>query len=286
MPVRLIALDLDGTLLDNGKNVPEENRDALRSAADEGVLIVLASGRMTDSIAPYAEVLGIDTRIMGYNGARVVGPVAEGRPVLFHRPLQAEYADDIIDFHETHEVQLNYYLDEKLYSRDDDAMRPLAQLYADRTKSVVHYVESLQQFKGNEPTKLILLAENERRNELYDRFRPELDGRVKLIKTDPEYLELLNRDIDKGIALKGMCETLGIPVEETMAFGDGDNDAEMIATAGIGVAMANASDASLAAADYVTERDHNAAGVAEAVEKFVLRKKGDGKRGDGKKGDT
>ncbi len=271
MPVKLIALDLDGTLLDSGKNVPKENRDALRAASERGVIIVLASGRMTDSIAPYADVLGIDVHMMGYNGARVVGTAAEGRPVLFHNPLPSECADEVIDFHEENGVQLNYYLDEMLYSKDDDAMRPLAQLYVDRTKSPIRYVDTLRQFKGAEPTKLILLAEFERRNELYNELSPRFDGRAKLIKTDPEYLEVLNRDIDKGVALKGMCDALGIPVAESMACGDGDNDAEMIAAAGIGVAMANASDTSLAAADYVTENDHNAAGVAEAVKKFALQ---------------
>ena len=270
MPIRLIALDLDGTLLDGGKGVPAENRAALQAAVEGGATVVLASGRMTPSIAPYADVLGIDVMILGYNGARVVGTAAEGRPVLVDVPLPSSCADEVIDYHEANGVQLNYYLDDMLYSRDDDSMRPMAELYVGRTRSPITYVESLQRFKGNDPTKLILMAEEPERNRLHDEFLPTLDGRAKLIKTDPEYLEFLNVDIDKGVALNMLCDTLGIPIEESMACGDGDNDAEMIAAAGVGVAMANASEKSLAAADYVTTHDHNAAGVAEAVHKFVL----------------
>ncbi|MFC1671842.1 Cof-type HAD-IIB family hydrolase [Planctomycetota bacterium] len=268
--IKLIALDLDGTLLDDERNVPKENKTALRAAADRGVVIVLASGRMTESIAPYADVLGIDVQIMGYNGARVVGTAADGRPVLFHRPLRSEYADYIIEFHEDSGVQLNYYLDEKLYAKNDERMRVWAEFYSDRTKSVVHYVDSLRQFKGSAPTKLILVSDPDRRNELYDEFRPKLSGTVNVIKTNPEYLEFLHVTVNKGVALQGMCDTLGISINQAMACGDGDNDTEMIAAAGVGVAMSNASEASLAAADYVTTNDNNAAGVAEAVEKYVL----------------
>jgi hydroxymethylpyrimidine pyrophosphatase-like HAD family hydrolase len=90
------------------------------------------------------------------------------------------------------------------------------------------------------------------------------------VRTDPEYLEFMERGTDKGVALAGLCEALGSPVAQAMACGDGDNDAEMLAAAGLGVAMANASAATRAAADEVSPLTNLEDAVADAVERHVL----------------
>jgi len=267
---KLIAADIDGTLLDDDKNFPERNREALLRAAEMGVTIVLASGRMTSCISPWYDLLGIDGPIIAYNGARVVGPAAEGRKALFHQPLQAEYADAVIEFHESSGVHLNYYLDDKLYAKDNDDMRQWVEVYSQRTGAEVNYVDSLREFRGNEPTKLILISAPDRRNELYDQFLERFGSDVSLTKTDPEYLEFLDSATSKATGLKALCASLGISLDEVIAFGDGDNDAPMLAVAGLGVAMPGSSEAALSAAGHVTQDDNNSGGVAEAVERFIF----------------
>lgn len=95
-----------------------------------------------------------------------------------------------------------------------------------------------------------------------------LDGKLKFFKTNPEYLEFLNRDADKGIGLRKISEFYGIKRESIIAFGDGENDIEMLEFAGMGVALSNAGDKVKAAADYIAEHDNNEAGVAMVLSKL------------------
>ncbi|MHC4253026.1 MAG: HAD family hydrolase, partial [Planctomycetota bacterium] len=124
-PIRLVALDLDGTLFDEEKKIPPRNRDALRAAADAGVVIALASGRMTDCIGPAADALGIDCPIIGYNGGLVRGKAADGRPVMFDRPLDARYGSELIDYCRGRYL-LNFYDDDRLYAEDGGVMRRMS----------------------------------------------------------------------------------------------------------------------------------------------------------------
>lgn len=267
--IRLIALDLDGTLLDEAKRISPRNRDALRRAVDTGVTVALASGRMTDCIAPTADALGIDCPIIAYNGAMARGKASGGRPVLFHRPLEAQYTRELVDFCRGR-YHLNLYFDDMLYSEERPSLRRFAEIYSTRTGARYNYVPDLARFDGRDTTKAIIIVDHPERERLHDEWAARLGPGVTLVKTDPEYLEFLERGTDKGVALAGLCEALGVPVEEAMALGDGDNDAEMLAAAGLGVAMANASAKTLAAADEVSPLTNNQDAVADAVERHVL----------------
>ncbi len=268
-PIRLIALDLDGTLLNAEKTISPRNREALTRAAEAGVTIALASGRMTACIAPTAERLGIDCFIIAYNGGMARGRVADGRPILFHNPLEARYSDRLIDFCRG-KYLLNVYFEDKVYAQEAADLREWADLYSRRTGAVFRFVPDLEPFKGKGTTKAITVSAPEVRNRLHDEWFPRLGDETTIVKTDPEYLEFMERGTDKGVALEGLCRALGIPVEQAMACGDGDNDAEMLAAAGLGVAMANARAATRAAADEVSPLTNLEDAVADAVERHVL----------------
>lgn len=267
--IRLIALDLDGTLLDAQKTISPRNRAALRRASELGVTVALASGRMTDCIAPTAERLGLDCPIIAYNGAMARGRAADGRPVLFHRPLEARHSKELIDFCRGRYL-LNVYFDDRVYAEDTPELRHFAELYSARTGAVYEFVPDLGPFEGRDTTKAITVTDPSDRERLHAEWLPRLGDATTIVRTDPEYLEFMERGTDKGVALVGLCRALGIPIEEAMACGDGDNDAEMLAAAGLGVAMANASPRTLAAADEVSPLTNLEDAVADAVERHVL----------------
>ena len=260
--IKLVALDLDGTLFDSKGNISAENRQALKKASEKGIVIALSSGRMTDCVSPAAKALGIDCPIIAYNGAMVRDSELKGRNVLFHKPLQAGYADSIIDYSLEKQFHLNFYLDDALYAQDDRSLRKYAEIYAAQTGAVFNYVPDIRKFKGKDPTKLILITDASvpgkndfrSRNGQYDHFNPILGDKVTLTKTNPEYLEFMDIGADKGVGLKELAARYRIDISETIAFGDGDNDAPMLAAAGIGVAMANAGEKSRKAAPLLRRR--------------------------------
>ncbi len=267
--IRLVALDLDGTLLGSDGRVPGPNREALSRAAQAGVTVALASGRMTDCIAPTAESLGIDCPVIAYNGGMVRGSGAEAREVVFHVPLPAEYGRELIDYCRGRYL-LNFYLDDALYAEGLPALAPWRKIYSDQTGAVYHLVDDLGVLRERAPTKAIIIASHDERERLHDEWAARWGDRTTIIKTNPEYLEFLNRDTDKGVALDALACHLGLAREEVMAMGDGDNDAPMLRAAGLGVAVANASPLTKESADLVMDLTHDECAVAKAVERYVL----------------
>ena len=121
-----------------------------------------------------------------------MGSEADKRPLLWHLPLPAGDAAELIEYHRANQVQMNLYLDDKLYAKDDRDMRPLIDLYCARTGSKPEFLPDLTRFSGESPTKIILMSKPARRNEMYDELHPTYGDRLWMVKTDPEYLEFLN----------------------------------------------------------------------------------------------
>ncbi len=268
-PIRLIALDIDGTLLDSRGGVPTRNRDALRAASEKGIIVVLASGRMTNCIVPFADKIGLDCPIIGYNGGIARGTQEAGRPVLFHRPLEARYGGELIDYCRGR-YMLNFYCDDILYAEETADLRKWADIYSTQTGAVYHFVPDLKPFVERDPTKVIVITDPARRDRLHDEWEPRWGKETTIVRTNPEYLEFMNLHADKGAALEALCRALGIAIAETMVFGDGDNDAPMLRTAGLGIAMANATPISKKSARVVSELTNDDCAVADAVERYVM----------------
>ncbi len=266
--IKLIALDLDGTLFDDQGNIPEENVKVLQALAENNTIIALSSGRMTDCVAPAGEIMGIDCPLIVYNGAMVRARKRENREIIYHNPLPPEYGDMLIDYSLQHRFHLNYYLNDTLYAQEDKYLRKYALIYSRQTGATFHFLKDLRKLKGNAPTKLILITDtahediSRTRDFQYEHFMRKLGEKINLVKTNPEYLEFLNKGADKGIGLQKISEFYGISRENIIAFGDGENDIEMLEFAGIGVALSNAKEKVKKIADVVLDWDNNQAGVA------------------------
>jgi len=270
VPIRLIALDLDGTLLRSDHTVGARSIAALRAAQAQGVEIVLASGRMTPAMEPTATALGLDVVLVSYNGAAVCGRVADGRERMFHRPLQTDVAGELYAFARQERLQINYYLDDVIVSEDGPHLRPWIDIYRDRTGSPYRFVESLEGYLHREPTKLLMVMEPTRREEVAEVWKAKLGARADVVKTDPEYLEFLAPGADKGAAITYLARARGFGLDAVMAMGNGENDVPMLKRAGLSVAVSNACGHCRDAAQHVTENDHDHDAVAEAVERWVL----------------
>jgi hypothetical protein len=262
-------LDVDGTLVDDQKQIPPQNLEALRAAKARGVEVAIASGRMVPSIEIMEGRLGLDCALIAYNGGRVVSTRADGRRTIAHRPLPVAISDLVLDHARRSGHPLNFYLDDRLFCDRSRAGHPLTEIYRGRTGSVYEFID-IETIRGRPSTKLILLSEPQEQQGLYDHFRVRLAGQANVVRTDPEYLEFMALGVDKATALPDLAAYYGIAVEEILAIGDADNDRLMLQVAGVGVAVANARPAILAEARYRTRRTNNEGAVAEAIARWVL----------------
>jgi Cof subfamily protein (haloacid dehalogenase superfamily) len=278
-PFRLIALDLDGTLLNDRREVSSRDATALRRFAQSGGLVVLASGRMTANIRPFYDALGIDGPSIGYNGALARDSLTAGAGVIVETPLPARYADELLDYTRREHFHLNYYLDEQLYASDDPDLRRFADLYSAQTGALFSFVADLERFRGCEPTKCILVTDPtvpgrpdpRHRDELYDVWHERWGAQVTVMKTNPEYLEFYHRDASKATALAAVAHHYGIEQSLTLTFGDNYNDLSMLKWAGCGVAVANAAPGVKDGVDWVSPLTNNESAVADAIERLVCK---------------
>jgi Cof subfamily protein (haloacid dehalogenase superfamily) len=274
---RLIALDLDGTLLNNEGRVSQADAAALKQFARAGGIVALASGRMTDRIRPLNDETGTDGPVISYNGAVARTSRGEGSEAIFERPLPAQYADELIEYTRREGLLLNYYLDEHLYACDTPELRRFADIYSRQTGAVYHFVPDLDRFRGCEPAKCIIVTDptdperpNPRgRDELYEVWHAKWDSELTVMRTNPEYLEFYSRQAGKGNALEALARHYGVPRSLTIAFGDNLNDVTMLEWAGRGVAVANANPDAKAAADWVSPLTNDESPVADALRRML-----------------
>lgn len=275
MEFKLIAIDLDGTLLDNRGKISEENRNELKKFVENGGIVILSSGRMTDCVSPFADILGVDCPLIVYNGAMVRLRKEEKREIIFHKPLPVEIGDILIDYSLENNFHLNYYLGDTLYAQKNQRLKKYADIYSSQTGAVYKFLDNIRILKGNSPTKLILITDTENeditrtRNYQYEYFKKKLRKKVKLVKTNPEYLEFMNKDVDKGVGLNAIAKYYGIKKEEIISFGDGENDIEMLLYSGISVAPSNAKEEVKKVVKIVSKYSNNQSFIGKFLKEFL-----------------
>ncbi|MGQ9698152.1 MAG: Cof-type HAD-IIB family hydrolase [Armatimonadota bacterium] len=249
MPIsarQLIAVDLDDTLLRSDGTISPRNAAAVARLVAEGVVVVLASGRMHQDTAKYCRPLGIFGPVISYNGAMV--RESDGSRTYRHVTVPADAASAIVRLAQCEGRHVNYYLDDVLYVRE---YTPWSDLYCTRTGSEATAVGDLTQFDGRRPTKLIIVDTPEETDRLLARFRGEFGRRLYITKSKPEYLEFMNRAASKAQGLRVLGRRLGIDRSQMAAIGDSYNDVSMLRYASLGIAMADGVPEAKAAADLI-----------------------------------
>ena len=276
MIIRLIALDLDGTLLDDGKRLPDRNQNALLKCAGAGIHIVPCTGRLSGGIPREVLDLGVRYAITVNGGA--IEDLREGK-FLDRQFMDKETALSIMKMAEACPgVMYDTFVDNTGISQDNFyghldryGISPgIQELIRNTRRPVPNIIEYVRQ-PGRMVNKVnLFFADLEERSA----FREKLNTFPGILVTSAisNNLEINGAEASKGIALCKLAKHLSIPIEETMAFGDGENDLSMIRTAGVGIAMKNGEESLCACADYVTE-SNNDAGVARAIEHLIFSQK-------------
>jgi Cof subfamily protein (haloacid dehalogenase superfamily) len=263
LPYRLCAIDLDDTLLNPEHQISPRNAQAVRALVERGVIVLIASGRMYQATLRYAEQLDLATPIIAYNGAMVRNPRTE--EVWLHEQIPADLATTVLDYCAEHHLQLNFYLNDLLYSA---AYTPWLQLYHERTQSPIKLLPDFYTaVRGERPTKLIIVDSPEATDALLPYFRDVFGSGLYVTKSNNEYLEFMPPTANKGAALELTAARLGVTAEETIAFGDSWNDIPMLRWAGLGVAVGNAKPEVISAADRTIGRSEDD-GVGIALEEI------------------
>ncbi|MCM8767217.1 MAG: Cof-type HAD-IIB family hydrolase [Candidatus Omnitrophica bacterium] len=273
--IKLLAIDLDGTLLDNQGKINKEDKIALKLFSKKGGIVVLASGRMTDCVSVYSKILEIDTPLIVYNGAMVRLTEKEKRKIIYHNPVPLKYSKFIIDYCFENNFLLNFYYQDILYATNNPKLKEYAEIYSKQTGAKYLFIENLKIMENKKPTKLILITDVENkdikrtRDYQYKYFKKLFGKNLNIVKTNPEYLEFMNKGVNKGTALKVLADYYKIKREEIVAFGDGENDLEMLLYAGISVVPKNAKEKVKKFAKIVSDYSNNQAYISKFLNGFL-----------------
>lgn len=261
--VKAIASDLDRTLIGEDYELHERSAAAIAAARAAGIHFVVVTGRMFRSLRPYLKSAGIDDLAVCYQGAIVADPVS-GR-FLRHVTIPLELARETISAVEQEGFQLNCYVDDNLYVAK---MTPESRSYAEHQQIPIDTVGDLREWLTSPPTKLVVIGHPTALDGLAEHLRKQFDGRLYISKSLPFFLELASPEVSKGAGLGFVAEQLGFTAAETVAFGDGENDVELLDWAGYSVAVANAQADLRARADFVCPSVQEE-GVAQVIEALL-----------------
>jgi Cof subfamily protein (haloacid dehalogenase superfamily) len=248
----LIAADLDGTLLPYSLVVPDGMAAAIAAVRAAGIVFVICTGRMFRSVRRVAGQLGLrDGPVVCYQGAMVCD-LASGERLL-HRPIEREVAAEVVRHLRDLGRHLNAYIDDELCVDEVDTW---ARRYAEAAEVGITETDDLEAaVLAREPTKFVVLSEADD----LDRLAPELArhwrGRLRVTRSQPNYLELVDPRVSKSGTLEWLCARMALDAAASVACGDAENDVDMLRWAGTGVAMAAAAPGVRAAADVVVRQE-------------------------------
>lgn len=260
---KLIALDMDGTLLRSDGTISDATLSALAAAETRGVRVVLSTGRPMAGMFLYVPPLSLRGPMITCNGAMVVD--GETRKILFERGLARADAARILAAGLAADTTMCVWSQNKLYSNKRGAH---LDVYTEISRVTATILSDFSPLLDAGITK-ILWSDTEARTTAFCNAAPQMElAETTVCPTRPIFLEFFHREVSKGIALANLAATYGISAAETIAIGDERNDVSMLQWAGLGVAMANAVPEALAAADYVTT-SNDADGVRLVIERFI-----------------
>lgn len=272
MKYRLIAIDMDGTLLNSHSNISERNRMVLCKAIEKGVNIVLSTGRIHRSAVHYARLTGLNSPIIACNGAVITS--ADGKDIIFERYIDNNILRSIVEMAEDGNVYYHFYdLSTFYFRKSEDKFKKYHGYYEENFKDqgirIIGFNNPVEVLNNtSEFHKLVFIEDDVLKLENLRQKLEKIRG-ISVCKSWYNNLEIMSEGISKGNALKFLAQMLGIDTSETVAIGDNENDISMLKVAGLAIAMGNGDEIIKKNAHIVTDTNDED-GVAKAIEKYVL----------------
>lgn len=266
---KILFTDLDGTLLNDKREVPQNNQNAIKKAIANGHHIAIATGRPLPSAIKLIEDLGLTLpgcMAITYNGGLIYD--CHAKKVVAKKTLPLSNLRKLLDYaYSSHLHSHTYSNDEIISERETSELKQ----YSHNIKIPYRIVSDVTIDLAEEPVKAIVIDYHNRKRleEFLESIRPWAEQHFSCGFSSPSLLEFGPPHTSKGTAITYLCDYLGIPIENSIAAGDEENDITMLQAAHIGVAMANASSSIKKYANYITKRDNNHDGIAEVIQKFM-----------------
>lgn len=266
---KLIAIDLDDTLLNNQWEIGEKDKKALLQAKEAGVMVVLATGRMYRAALKYAKELSLKTPMIVYQGALVINYL--NQEIIKQYSLPLDKAIEVIEEVAPYGYHINLYEGDELIiaKQTKESLR-----YEEMSGCKARVVGNLKAYLKKEqiaPIKILVATKEEELDLIIPSLKEKFGSSLHIAKSKPYFLEFSHPLANKGHALAELALQYGIKPEEIIAIGDGYNDIEMISFAGLGVAMGNGCLEVKKIADYITSSNLDG-GVSKVINEFILKK--------------
>lgn len=266
---KIIFCDLDGTLLDDNRNVSDINKNAINKAIEKGCKFVICSGRSNMSIDYFNKIFNFDkikNYAVAFNGAYIYETNTKKK--LVEHLVPSTCAIKAINMCRKFNVDIMVYKNEMLYF---DAPTIRTDTYAKRNMVNTTIVNNLIEVSSEPVSKVIIIGDNEELKKVENKvMSTNIKNEMTTFFSADILYEFNPIGIDKGTGLKELSEILNVNIKETIAIGDNYNDLSMIKAAGLGVCCINGEDGVKKFADYVTITDNNEGAVAEVINKFIL----------------
>lgn len=269
---KIFFTDLDDTLLDSNKQISAGNRKAIAKMLKEGHAVVITTGRALASAMKQAKQLGLigkNCYIICFNGGQIYD--TEGQKLIYNQTVPLEYVRSVFDDAHAFGVHAQTYSDTHvLAEHDNENFRKYCDLQLLDGLVVPDILQALE----TEPPKILVIdyAQPENISRFREQFQEKYQGKLDLFRSHAALLEMVPPGVNKGAAIGFLCRYLGIPIENSVAAGDAENDLTMIQAAHVGACMCNGVSQVKEQADYITQADCDHDGVAEIIYKFILNK--------------
>ena len=264
MAYRLIASDMDGTLLNSNNEITDRTLRAIKSAQEKGVVFTLSTGRPVHGVHKYIDLLGLDCPLITYNGAVVVH--SRTGEIIFNEVMDTAEAKRVYDEAVKRGTMFVVWSCNRLYASE---ISEKSEFYGNITNTKAQLLTDFDAVAEQGITKILWYNDPEVLNGWIKEFEQAGFEKTTFTKSREYFLDFFSANTSKAVALEKVGQYYGIDKSEMIALGDLTNDLPMIEYAGLGVAMANAVDSVKAVADYITD-SNDEDGVAKVIEKFVL----------------
>lgn len=265
--IRLIALDIDGTLTNDDKLITPRTQRSLMRAQQQGVIVVLASGRPACGLARYSHQLQLGNwkgKLISFNGGQL--SEAEDGRILYERKMEQSLAHEVLHHLKDYYVTVMLCDGEKLVVEDENGYQVEYEANCNHLKVIK--TDSLEEYLTFSPYKVLSSANPEYLTKIWGELSAPFAGRLSAFFSAPFYYEFVPLGVNKGDALEKLCQSLHISRGQVLCFGDEHNDISMMKFAGHSVAMGNACDALKKVADEIT-LSNNEDGIAAVVERYL-----------------